>query len=466
VTQTAAVVGSGPNGLAAAIVLARAGLDVTVLEAADEIGGGTRSAELTVPGLVHDVCSAIHPMGVASPFLQSLDLGRHGLEWVYPEVDAAHPLDGGRAGVLFHDLRRTVEHLGVDGPAWRRLFAPLVEHADDLMGELLGPVLHVPRHPLQLARFGLRALLPATALARRWSTDEARGLFAGLAAHATRPLSSPTTGALGMVFGLTSHGYGWPAARGGSAAIAAALAAELATHGGRIETGQHVTSLPDADVVMFDTAPQAAADIAGDRMPAHIARSLRRWKSGPGVFKVDLAIDGGVPWTNEWCRRAGTVHLGGTIEQIAAAEQQVADGRMPRRPFVLVAQQQVADPSRSVGDVQPLWAYAHVPTGYTGDATETVIDQIERFAPGVREQIVGQATTSPAQWEAYNPNYVGGDIGGGANTPWQLLMRPRASAHPYAIGPGLYLCSASTPPGGGVHGMGGFHAATLAVDRL
>lgn len=465
-THTAVVIGSGPNGLAAAIVLAKAGLDVTVLEAADEIGGGTRSAELTIPGLVHDVCSAIHPMGVASPFLQSLDLGRHGLEWMWPEVDAAHPLDGGRAGVLFHDLDHTVDHLGVDGPAWRKLFEPMTEHADELMAELLGPILHVPRHPVQLARFGLRALLPATAVARRWKTDEARGLFAGLAAHAIRPLGSATTGGLGLTFGVTSHGYGWPAAKGGSSAIARALAAELAEHGGRIETGHHVTDLPDADVVMFDTSPQAAADIAGDRVPSRIVRTLRKWKAGPGVFKVDLAVQGGVPWTNEWCHRAGTLHLGGTIEQISAAEKQVAAGQMPERPFVLVAQQYVADPSRSVGDIHPVWAYAHVPAGYDGDATEAVISQIERFAPGVRDRIVGQATTSPAQWEAYNPNYLGGDIGGGANTPWQLLMRPRMSPHPYAIGPGLYLCSASTPPGAGVHGMSGFHAATLAVDRL
>ncbi len=465
-TRTAVVVGSGPNGLSAAIVLAQAGLDVTVLEAADEIGGGTRTAELTLPGLTHDVCSAIHPMGVASPFMRSLDLERHGLQWAFPEVDAAHPLDGGRAGVLFRDLDRTAGHLGVDGDAWRSLFEPLLRHSDDLMGEVLGPIVHVPRHPITLARFGLRALLPATVIARRWSTDEARGLFAGLAAHAIRPLTSPTTGALGLVFGVTAHSYGWPAAVGGSAAITRAMAAQLRELGGRIETGQRVTDLPPADVVMFDTGPQAAADIAGDRVPARVGRALRRWKPGPAVFKVDLAVEGGVPWTNEWCRKAGTVHVGGTIEQITHAEQQVTDGRMPEQPFCLVAQQYLADPGRSVGDVHPVWAYAHVPAGYTGDATEAVIAQIERFAPGVRDRIVGSATTSPAQWEAYNPNYVGGDIGGGSNDPLQLLMRPRLSPQPYLIGEGLYLCSASTPPGAGVHGMSGFHAATLAVDRL
>ncbi len=465
-SRTAVVVGSGPNGLSAAIVLARAGLEVTVLEAADEIGGGTRSAELTLPGLTHDICSAIHPMGVASPFMRSLDLERHGLQWAFPEVDAAHPLDGGRAGVLFRDLDRTVAHLGADGEAWRRLFEPLLRHSDDLMAEVLGPIVHVPRHPVTLVRFGLRALLPATILARRWKTDEARGLFAGLAAHAIRPLTSPTTGALGLVFGVTAHAYGWPAAVGGSASIARAMAAELTELGGHIETGQRVTTLPPADVVMFDTGPQAAAAIAGDRVPDRIGRALRRWRPGPAVFKVDLAVQGGVPWANEWCRKAGTVHVGGTIEQISHAEQQVTDGRMPDRPFCLVAQQYLADPGRSSGDVHPVWAYAHVPAGYDGDATEAVIAQIERFAPGVRDRIVAMSTTSPAQWEAYNPNYVGGDIGGGSNDPFQLLMRPRLSPQPYLIGDGLYLCSASTPPGAGVHGMSGFHAASLAVDRL
>lgn len=463
---SAVVVGSGPNGLAAAIVLARAGLDVTVLEQADTIGGGTRSAELTVPGLLHDVCSAIHPMGVASPFLRSLDLERHGLEWLYPEIDAAHPIDGGTAGALFPDLDRTVEHLGPDGAAWRRLFEPLVQHADQLVAELLGPILHVPRHPIRLAGFGARALLPATTLARRWTTDEARGLFAGMAAHAMQPLTSPTTAGLGLMFGITSHAYGWPAARGGSQAIAAALAAELAEHGGRIETGHRVETLPDAEVVVLDTSAPAAADIGGARVRPRVARSLRRFRSGPGAFKLDLAIEGPVPWADPWSGRAGTVHLGGTMEQVASAEADVARGRMPERPFVLVAQQHLVDPCRSDGDVHPLWAYAHVPAGYDGDASAAILGQLERFAPGVRDQVVAQHATGPAAWEAYNPNYLGGDIGAGANTPWQLLMRPRASVHPYRLGPGLYLCSAATPPGGGVHGMGGFHAATDAVSRL
>lgn len=464
---TAVVVGAGPNGLSAAVVLARAGVDVTVLEAEGEIGGGTRSAELTIPGLVHDVCSATHPTGVASPFFRSLGLERHGLEWLWPEVDAAHPLDGGRAGVMFHDLVRTAEGLREDGEAWRSLFEPLAARSDELIGELFGPIVHVPRHPVLMARFGLRALQPASWIARRWKTDEARGLFAGLAAHAIHPLSRPTTGGLGLMFGLTSHAYGWPVAKGGSSAIAHALAAEIAEHGGRIETGHEVTELPSADIVVFDTSPAAALRISGVRIPGRVRRPIKRWRRGPGVFKIDFAVDGGVPWANEWACKAGTVHVGGTLEQVNAAERDVHAGRMPQRPFVMVCQQYLADPGRSVGDVHPVWSYAHVPHGYTGDATEHIIDQIERFAPGFRERIVASVTTSPAELEAHNANYVGGDIGGGANDAWQLVMRPRFSANPYSLGArGLYLCSASTPPGAGVHGMGGFHAATAALREL
>ncbi|MDX6278209.1 MAG: hypothetical protein QOJ72_2337 [Nocardioidaceae bacterium] len=464
---SAVVVGSGPNGLAAAVVLAKAGVDTTVLEAADEIGGGTRSAELTIPGLMHDVCSATHPTGVASPFFRSLDLGRHGLEWLWPEVDAVHPIDGGRAGVMFRDLDRTTELMGKDGKNWHRLYAPLVEHSEALVDELFQPIIHLPKHPITMAKFGTRALQPAMWIARRWETDEARGLFAGMAAHAIYPLSRPTTGGLGLMFGMTSHAYGWPVAKGGSSAIAHALAAELAEHGGKIETGHEVTELPEADIVMFDTTPGQVLKIVGDRLPSRIERPFKRWRRGPGVFKVDFAVDGSIPWTNEWARKAGTVHLAGTIEQLNAAEKEVHAGRMPERPFVLLCQQYLADPGRSVGDVHPIWAYAHVPQGYTGDATEAVIAQIERFAPGFRERIVAMATSGPAELEAHNANYLGGDIAGGANDAWQVVMRPRASANPYSLGvEGLYICSASTPPGGGVHGMGGYRAATAAVEAL
>ena len=464
---SAVVVGSGPNGLAAAVALALAGVDVTVLEAENEIGGGTRSSELTIPGVLHDECSAAHPTAVASPFFQSLDLDRHGLEWLWPEVDAAHPIDGGRAGVMFRDLDRTAEGLGVDGAAWRTLYEPFVARMDDLIAELFRPIVHVPRHPRLLAGFGSRALQPASWIARRWDTDEARGLFAGLAAHAAHPLNRPTTGGLGLMFGAIGHAYGWPVAKGGSRSIANALASVLAENGGKIETGHHVTELPKADIVMFDTSPAAVLRIAGDRLPGRIARPLRRWKHGPAVYKVDFAVEGGIPWTNEWVRKAGTVHVGGTFEQIQAAEKQVHAGKMPERPFVLLCQQYLADPGRSVGDIHPIWSYAHVPQGYTGDATDMVINQIERFAPGLRDRIVATAVRTPAQLEAHNANYIGGDIAGGANDAWQVVMRPRFSPNPYSLGvKGLYLCSASTPPGAGVHGMGGANAAAAALRTL
>jgi phytoene dehydrogenase-like protein len=466
----AIVVGSGPNGLAAAVTLAEAGLAVTVLEAHDEIGGGTRSGELTVPGLLHDHCAAVHPMAVGSPFLRGLDLERHGVEWLRAEVDLAHPLDGGGAAALVRSIDDTAGGLGADGPAWRRLFGPLAAGFDELVTDLMQPVVHVPRHPVRLARFGPNALLPATIVARRWSTDAARALFAGVAAHAIHPLNRPTSAAVGLVLTAAGHRYGWPVARGGTRTVTDALAAILRERGGRIETGMHVRSLTEvsaADVVLLDVAPGAAAEIAGDRMPARVARAYRRYRHGPGAFKVDLAVEGGVPWTAESCRRAGTVHAGGTLEEIADAEREVVLGRMPRRPFVLVAQQYLADPARSVGDVHPVYAYAHVPHGYDGDATDAVLDQMERFAPGLRERVVATSVWSTADWARYNPNYVGGDIITGANTALQVTTRPRIALDPYATGiPGVYLCSAATPPGAGAHGMCGFRAAQRALAHL
>ena len=328
------------------------------------------------------------------------------------------------------------------------------------------PILAIPKHPIGTARFGLRALQPATWLARRWESDEARGLFAGMAAHAISPLNRPTTGALGMMFGVFGHAYGWPVAIGGSAAIATALEATLLASGGTIETGHRVTELPDADVVVFDTSPDQVLAMASHRLPGRVARPLRRWKHGPAAFKVDLAVEGGIPWTHDAARLAGTVHLGGTIEQIVAADSDVVRGRMPERPFVLVCQQYLADASRSVGDVHPVWTYAHVPHGYTGDATGAILAQIERFAPGTRERIVAVSTRTPAEAYAENANYVGGDMTGGAGTPWQTVFRPRVSPNPYWLAPGLFLCSASTPPGGGVHGMAGYHAARSALRAL
>lgn len=467
----AVVVGSGPNGLAGAVALARAGLDVTVLEAQPTVGGGTRTEELTVPGLLHDVCSAVHPFGAASPYLSTLPLDEHGLRWCHPEVDLAHVLDDGRAGVMVRSIDETAAGLGADGRSWRRTFGPIADGFPQLAGEILRPIQQrLPRHPIRLATFGVQGLLPATAVARRWRTDEARALFAGAAAHAIHPLTRPTTAAIGLALLGSGHHVGWPVAEGGSAAISAALVSLLEAHGGTVETGVRVGSLadiPPAEVVLLDLAPRSIVDIAGDALPSRVARAYRRYRHGPAAFKVDLAVEGGVPWTAEPARRAGTVHVGGTLEGIVASERDVHRGRMPAEPFVLVAQQYLADPTRSVGDVHPVWAYAHVPSGYDGDATDAVIDRIEHFAPGLRERIVARHTAGPAQIEAYNANYVGGDIATGAADPYQVLVRPRLAVDPYATGiPGVYICSAATPPGAGVHGMGGFHAAGSALRHL
>ncbi len=464
------VVGSGPNGLACAVALAQAGVRVTVLEAAETIGGGTRSAELTVPGVVHDVCSATHPMAAASPFLRSLELERHGLEWRWPEVDLAHPLDGGEAAAMYRSIERTAAELGADGPAWRQLFGSPAKNFDALNEDALRPLLHLPRHPLLLARFGIPAAAPAALLARRWRSPAARALFGGNAAHSFAPLTRPFSAAVGMAMTAAGHSVGWPVAAGGSQSIADALASALRERGGRIETGVRVSSLAELgspDAVAFDLAPGAVVDIAGERLPGRVARAYRRYKHGPAAFKVDLAVEGGVPWEAEVCRHAGSIHVIGSFEELVAAERDTNRGRMPARPFVLVGQQYLADPSRSAGDVHPVWAYAHVPNGYDGDGERAVLDQVERFAPGLRERVVATSTRSPAQFEAENPNYVGGDIIAGANTPLQLFVRPRLALDPYATGaPGLFICSAATPPGGGVHGMGGYNAAQSILRYL
>jgi phytoene dehydrogenase-like protein len=470
VARDAWVVGSGPNGLAAAVELARQGLDVTVVEAHDEIGGGTRTSELTVPGVLHDHCSAFHPMGTASPFMKSIDLERHGLEWLWPEIDLAHPLDDGTAGVMVRSIDRTAGWLGSDGGAWKRLFEGPSASFDSLLPELMKPMLHVPRRPLRLTRFGAPALAPATTTARVWHGEEAKALFGGVAAHAISPLSKLLSSSVGMALICSCHAFGWPVARGGSRAITDALAAELEQRGGRIETGREVRSLdelPPSDIVLLDLAPARAADVAGARMDPKVARAYRRYRHGPAAFKVDFAVKGGVPWTNSACRRAGTVHVVGTFAETVAVEAEVANGKMPDRPYVLVGQQYLADPGRSSGDVHPVWAYAHVPSRWAGDETESIIRQIERFAPGFRERIVARVSRSPAEFEAYNPNFVGGDIIGGANLPRQIVSRPRLSLNPYATGiPGVYLCSASTPPGAGAHGMCGYNAARAALKAL
>lgn len=466
----AIVVGSGPNGLACAAILASRGVAVTVIEAEETIGGGTRSAELTVPGLVHDECSAFHPMAVGSPAYTGLGLERHGLEWLWPEVDLAHPLDGGGGAAMLRSIEATAAGLGADGRAWRRVFGASAGGYDELAADIFRPVLHLPRHPLRLTRFGLASLAPATLLARAFETAEARALFGGVAAHALAPLNAPLSSAVGMALISSGHRHGWPVARGGSQAIAAALAAVIREHGGRIETGRPVRSLdelPAADAVVLDLSPTAVLELAGGRLPARVARAYRRYRYGPAAFKLDLAVEGGVPWELEAARRAGTVHVIGSFEETVAAEREINRGRMPARPFVLVGQQYLADPGRSQGDVHPVWAYAHVPSGYPGDATEALLDQVERFAPGLRERIVARAVRTPAELEARNANYRGGDFATGANSGLQMLLRPRLAADPYATGiPGVFICSAATPPGAGAHGICGYNAAQAVLRSL
>ncbi|TQM32212.1 phytoene desaturase family protein [Nocardia bhagyanarayanae] len=468
--STAVVVGSGPNGLAAAIVLAEAGLQVTVLEAADEIGGGARTREAIVPGLLHDQCSAIHPMAVGSPFLRSLDLARYGLTWAWPEIDCVHPLDDGSAGVLHRSVADTAAGLGADGRAWRLLFERPVRRYDRMSTDIMRPLLRVPRHPLSVARFGIPALASADLLASVFRDPRARGLFGGVAAHAFHPLNRPLSASIGLGILTAGHAYGWAVAASGSQRITDAMAARLGDLGGKIETGTSVRTvgdLPAADIVMWDLAPTAVADILGDRLPARIGKAFRRFRYGPGAFKVDFAVQGGIPWTAAAARRAGTVHLGGTYAEVAATERDIHAGRMPERPFVLVGQQYLADPGRSVGDIHPIWAYAHVPHGYSGDATAAIIAQIERFAPGFRDRVLGVDVRTTAEFADYNPNYVGGNIMTGAKDIPQLVFGPRKTLQPYDLGlPGHYLCSAATPPGPGAHGMCGANAADRALRRL
>ncbi|HKI40660.1 MAG: NAD(P)/FAD-dependent oxidoreductase [Mycobacterium sp.] len=467
---TAVVVGAGPNGLAAAIHLARNGVDVQVLEARDTVGGGARSGELTVPGVVHDHCSAFHPLGVGSPFWKQIGLQRHGLVWKWPEIDCAHPLDDGTAGVLYQSIDRTTAEMGRDATRWRRAIGGLAAGFDALAEDLLRPVLNIPRHPVRLAGFGPRALLPATAMARWFRTEQARALFGGSAAHVYTRLDRPLTASLGLMILASGHRYGWPVAEGGSGSITRALAAALQEHGGTVTTGVRVagrTDVPDADLVMLDLSPAVALQICGDVMPGRIKRSYLRYREGSSAFKVDFAIEGHIPWTNPDCGRAGTVHLGGTFAEIADTERQRAQGQMAARPFVLVGQQYLADPSRSAGNINPIWAYAHVPFGYTGDATAAVVDQIERFAPGFRDRVVATVSKNTAELEAYNPNFIGGDIIGGANDGLQVIFRPRIAVDPYATGvPGVYLCSQSAPPGAGIHGLCGYYAAESALGWL
>jgi phytoene dehydrogenase-like protein len=469
----AVVVGAGPNGLAAAITLARAGVSVVVLEAADKPGGGTRSEELTLPGFVHDVCSAIHPLGVSSPFFLDVPLTDFGLEWVHPETPVAHPLPDGRAGVIEQSLDETVSALGRDGAAWRRMVTPLVRRWEGFAESVLGPMLRVPPHPLTLTRFGIRALPPAVMLARTlFREDAARAAFVGLAAHAILDLRLPMTSSFGVMFAAAAHVGGWPAARGGSQRIADAMVAYLESMGGEVVTGYRVRSLadlPESKVALFDTTPRHLVEIAGDRIPTRFRTRLERFRYGPAAFKVDYALDGPVPWKAEACRRAGSVHVCGTLDEVAAAEADVTKGRHPERPFVICTQPSLFDESRAPAGKHTLWAYCHTPSGSTVDMLPAVEAQIERFAPGFRDLVLARSVMAPADVEAHGINYIGGDIAGGSHGGLQLVARPVLSTDPYKVpvdGLPTYLCSSSTPPGAGVHGMCGWWAAKSALKRL
>jgi phytoene dehydrogenase-like protein len=468
-SHNAVVVGAGPNGLAAAIALAQHGQSVLVLEGAATIGGGCRTAELTLPGFQHDICSAIHPLALASPFFKTLPLASYGLEWVYSPLELAHPFDDGSAAVLERSITRTARRLGDDGPAYARLMQPLLDDFEILAQALLGP-LPFPRHPLALARFGLSGLRTAGSLARsRFHGTQARALFAGMAAHSMLALDRPATAAYGLMLGLFGHAVGWPLARGGSQQFTNALADYFRDLGGEIQTSTQVTSLasmPDARAVLLDVTPRQILAIAGDALPEHYTRQLRHFRYGSGVFKLDWALDGPVPWTAEECSQAATVHLGGTLEEIEHSEQLVAKGEHPERPFVILAQQSLFDPTRAPEGKQALWGYCHVPNGSTVDMTARIEAQIERFAPGFGERIIARSAMNTADFQRHNPNNIGGDINGGMQDIRQLFTRPAVRLDPYSTpNKRLFICSSSTPPGGGVHGMGGYHAAKSALRK-
>jgi phytoene dehydrogenase-like protein len=467
----AIIVGSGPNGLAAAITLARAGCSVVVYEANATIGGGARSAELTLPGFVHDVCSAVHPLAAGSPFFKTLPLDRFGLGWIQPEIPLAHPLDDGTAGCLYPDVGFSAEQLGGDSRAYRRLMKPLARKWDKLAFEFLQPMLHWPQHPLALARFGIPALCPATLLSKiLFKHEPARALFGGIAAHSFLPLESIASSAFGLVLGIAGHAVGWPIPRGGSQVITNALANYLGKLGGKIETKHRVKNLndlPKSRAVLLDLSVWEFLRIARAQLPTAYRDRLESFRHGPGIFKIDYALSEPIPWKTEACRRAGTIHLGGTLDEMAAAEREVAHARIPEHPFTLVAQQSLFDETRAPRGQHTLWAYCHVPFGCDTDMSDRIESQIERFAPGFRDCILARHKMGAADLEKSNLNLAGGDINGGAANLPQLIARPILSPAPYRTPlRGVYLCSASTPPGGGVHGMCGYHAAGLALREI
>jgi phytoene dehydrogenase-like protein len=465
----AIVVGSGPNGLSAAIVLAQAGCSVLVVEAKEDIGGGARTRQVTLPGFQHDICSAIHPLGASSPFWLTLPLEQYGLEWIYPEASLAHPLEDGRAMLVKRSSGETGETLGRDGHVYERLLTALVSHWDAIVDAFLGPLRVGPLlHPLALPPFGLRAIQPAWTLARQLFRDEpARALFAGLSAHSMLPLERWASAAPGLILAMAAHKRGWPIARGGSQRIVEALAAYFRALGGEIITGMDVTNideLPQSRVVLFDVTPRQLLHIAGQHLPEGYKHCLQRYRYGPGVFKIDYALDGPIPWRAEACLQAATVHLGGTLPEIAASERLVWQGRPPARPYLLLAQQSLFDPTRAPAGKQTAWVYCHVPHGSTFDMTRRIEDQIERFAPGFKKRVLARSVMNPASFEQYNTNYIGGDINGGVLDLGQLFTRPTVRLDPYSTpNKRIVLCSASTPPGGGVHGMCGYFAAHSAL---
>ncbi len=465
----AVIVGSGPNGLSAAITLARQGLRVLVVEGKDTPGGGVRSAELTLPGFLHDVCSAVHPLALSSPFLGSLDLAKSGLKWVHSPDVLAHPLDGGEAVLLSRDLDETAAGLGADGQSYRRIFTPLIKNSTRLVNDLLSP-LRIPRSPLLFARFGMGAIQSAARFARaRFFTPQARAIFAGMAAHGTIPLERMGTASFGMVLALGAHTVGWPLPLGGAQQITDALANLLRDLGGEIVTGQTVTSLrqlPAARVTLLDVSPKNLLKIAGYDLPDSYRKPLERYRYGAGVFKIDWALDAPIPWSNAKVSQAATVHVGGTLEEISTSEQEVASGQHPSKPYVILVQPSLFDPSRAPQGKHTAWAYCHVPNGSTEDMRERIEAQVERFAPGFCSHILATHTFSAAEYETYNPNYVGGDINTGAQDLGQMFTRPLLRWDPYSTPlRGVYLCSSATPPGGGVHGMCGYLAAKSALKR-
>ncbi|GAB3023734.1 NAD(P)/FAD-dependent oxidoreductase [Niabella terrae] len=463
------VVGAGPNGLASAITLQQAGLSVLLLEGKEQIGGGTRTAAVTLPGFLHDICSAVHPMAVHSPFLASLPLEEFGLEFLHSPIVTAHPFDGGRAALVSRSLEATAASLGADKMVYYDLIEPVVQHWDKIVGDILGP-LKFPRHPVPLAAFGLKALQPASSIARRFQTREAKALWAGMAGHSIQPLSNATTSAIGLVLAAAAHNKGWPIARQGSQSITNAMAAYFTSIGGVIETNRmitHIDELPAARITLFDVTPRQLLKIAGHRFSALYKWQLQRYRYGMGVFKVDWALSEPIPFTSLGCRKAATVHIGGSYEEIAYSESEAGKGNYVERPFVMLAQQSQFDATRAPEGKHTAWAYCHVPHGAQRDMTTEIENQIERFAPGFRETILSKKTMNAMQMQLYNPNYIGGDINGGILDIRQLYTRPALRISPYRTSAkGIYICSSSTPPGGGVHGMNGYHAARTALNDV